>query len=306
MSSIPAPAEPIEPLDPINPIEPVRTEVARRSRSERRGQLMRHWPSFVALGVIAIFVLAWLARDSLTEFSPSAVRPLRALLPVGSAGSPLGTDGLGRDLFSRILAGVPFSLLFGAVPAAAGMIIGAAIGLVAGYAGGRVERVIVSVMDVLLTFPFILLAILVSAVLGASLQNAMIAVTLAILPKNARLIRSQTLSLKHREFIVASRLAGAGALPIIVKHLLPNVLPTALIVASTDVGLMITLTAGLSFIGLGVQPPDVDWGVLVAEGARYITSAPNLAFIPSIVIAIVSIAFVVIADTERRILRSSQ
>lgn len=267
---------------------------------------MRHWPSFVALGVIAVFVLAWLARDSLTEFSPSAVRPLRALLPVGSAGSPLGTDGLGRDLFARVLAGVPFSLLFGAVPAAAGMIIGAAIGLVAGYAGGRVERAIVSVMDVLLTFPFILLAILVSAVLGASLQNAMIAVTLSILPKNARLIRSQTLSLKHREFIVASRLAGAGALPIIVRHLLPNVLPTALIVASTDVGLMITLTAGLSFIGLGVQPPDVDWGVLVAEGARYITSAPNLAFIPSIVIATVSIAFVVIADTERRILRSSQ
>jgi peptide/nickel transport system permease protein len=93
---------------------------------------------------------------------------------------------------------------------------------------------------------------------------------------------------------------------VILRHLLPNVLPTAMIVASTDVGLMITLTAGLSFIGLGVQPPDVDWGVLVADGARYISSAPNLALIPSIVIAIVSIAFVVLADNERRILRSRQ
>ena len=281
-------------------------ETVRIEEAPRFIGLWRHWPSFVALGVILVFVLAWVFRDSLTEFGPSAVRPTRALLPVGAAGSPLGTDGLGRDLFSRIIAGVPFSLLFGAVPAAAGMVIGAAIGLVAGYAGGRVERAIVSVMDVLLTFPFILLAILVSAVLGASLQNAIIAVTLSILPKNARLIRSQTLSLKHREFIVASRLAGASPLAIIVRHLLPNVLPTALIVASTDVGLMITLTAGLSFIGLGVQPPDVDWGVLVAEGARYITSAPNLAFIPSIVIATVSIAFVALADNERRLLRSSQ
>ena len=108
------------------------------------------------------------------------------------------------------------------------------------------DRAIVSVMDVLLTFPFILLAILVSAVLGVSLQNAIIAVTLSILPKNARLIRSQTLSLKHREFVVAARLGGAGPLSIILRHLLPNVLPTALIVASTDVGLMITLTAGLT------------------------------------------------------------
>jgi ABC-type dipeptide/oligopeptide/nickel transport system permease subunit len=268
--------------------------------------LWRHWPSLLALSVIVLFILAWIFRDSLSLFTATAVRPTRALLPVGSDGSPLGTDGLGRDLFARILAGVPFSLLFGAVPAAAGMVIGAAIGLVAGLAGGKLDRAVMSVMDVLLSFPFILLAILGAAVLGVSLQTAIIAVTLSILPKNARLIRSQTLSLKHREFIVAARLAGAGSLTIITRHLLPNVLPTALIVASTDVGLMITLTAGLSFIGLGVQPPEVDWGVLVAEGSRYVTSAPNLAFIPSIVIATVSIAFVVLADTERRLLRSSE
>ena len=287
-------------------LEQLATAVPAEEAGPRWRRIARHWPSFVALGVILAFVILWISRDALTEYSPSAVRPTRALLPIGSPGSPLGTDGLGRDLFSRVLAGVPFSLLFGAIPAATGMVIGAAIGVVAGYAGGRLERVIVSIMDVLLTFPFILLAILVSAVLGASLQNAIIAVTLSILPKNARLIRSQTLSLKHREFIVASRLAGASPLAVIVRHLVPNVLPTALIVASTDVGLMITLTAGLSFIGLGVQPPDVDWGVLVAEGARYITYAPNLAFIPSIVIATVSIAFVVLADTERRLLRSSE
>src|SRR5258706_4341839 len=115
MSTIPVPAEPIEPLGPIDPIEPVRTEIVRGDRSERRGRLMRHWPSFVALGVIAVFVLAWLARDSLTEFSPSAVRPLRALLPVGSAGRPLGTDRLRRDLVGRLVCRVPVSLLLRAV-----------------------------------------------------------------------------------------------------------------------------------------------------------------------------------------------
>ena len=277
-----------------------------RPRRAAAGNVALHWRSFAAIAVILSFVVLWLARDLITIYGPASVRPARALLPIGSPGSPLGTDGFGRDLFSRLLAGVPFSLLFGAVPAVVGMAVGAAIGLVAGFAGGRLDRAIVAVLDVLLTFPFILLAILVSAVLGASLQNAMIAVTLSILPKNARLIRSQTLSLKHREFITASELAGAGPVTVIVRHLLPNVLPTAMVVASTDVGLMITLTAGLSFIGLGVQPPDVDWGVLVAEGARYITSAPNLAFVPSIVIAIVSTAFVVLADNERRLLRIRQ
>src|SRR5205823_3069259 len=158
MSTLPAAAEPVEEISLEAP--------PTLDRPPRFMQLRRHAPSLVAIGVILLFVLAWLARDSLTEYSPSSVRPLRALLPMFAAGSPLGTDGLGRDLFSRVLSGVPFSLLFGAVPAVAGMVIGAAIGLVAGYAGGRLERVIVSIMDVLLTFPFILLAILVSAVLG--------------------------------------------------------------------------------------------------------------------------------------------
>src|ERR1051326_6842816 len=113
--------------------------------SPRFDNLGRHWPSLVAAGVILVFVLAWVFRDALSPYSASAVRPTRALLPVFSEGSPLGTDGLGRDLYARILAGVPFSLLFGAVPAASGMAIGAAIGLAAGYAGGRLDRAIVSV-----------------------------------------------------------------------------------------------------------------------------------------------------------------
>lgn len=270
----------------------------------------RHWsrpytdwltPGPVLLVIIVGgLLLAWLLREQLTAYGPASVQPDRVLLPIGSQGSPLGTDGFGRDLTSRLLAGVPSSLIFGVAPATAAMALGIVVGLVSGYIGGLVDRIIARLIDILLAFPFILMAILIVAILGPALQNAMIAVTLAILPKNARLIRAETLSWREREFVVAARLAGVGHVSIMARHILPNVLPTALIVASIDVGYVITLTAGLSFLGLGVQPPDVDWGTLIADGSRYVTSAPHLAFLPSLLVGSVGLAFVLLGDDLRR------
>jgi len=254
------------------------------------------------IGLVVIvggLALAWLMREAITPYGPADVRLERAYLPIGSLGSPLGTDAFGRDLLTRLLAGVPVSITAGVIPATVGMALGMAIGLVSGMLGGVADRAIMSVMDVLLAFPFILLAILFVAILGPSLQNAMIAVTIAILPRNARIIRAETLSLRERDYITAARLGGASGLAVLVRHLLPNVAPTALVVGSTEIGHMIASTSGLSFLGLGVQPPDVDWGTLIAEGSRYVTTAPHLALIPSLVVALVSLIFVLVGDDLR-------
>ena len=245
-------------------------------------------------------MVAWVFRDSLTSYGPASVNATRALLPIGSPGSPLGTDGLGRDLLSRLLAGVAVSLVAGIVPATAAMAIGIVLGLISGTFGNWTDRSMMAVMDVLLGFPFILLAILFVAVFGPSLQNAMIAVTVAILPKNARLIRAETLTLRERDFVTASRLAGVGSVTLMRRHLLPNVLPVALIVGSTDVGAMLGATAGLSFLGLGVQPPDVDWGTSISDGAKYVTVAPQVALVPSLLVAVVSLAFLLLGNDLRR------
>ncbi len=249
--------------------------------------------------VVGGLIVAWLLRSAITPYGPADVDLSRPYLPLGSAGSPLGTDAYGRDLTARILAGVPVSITAGVIPATAGMSVGMIIGLISGMLGGVMDRVIMSVMDVLLAFPFILLAILFVAILGPSLQNAMIAVTIAIVPRNARIIRAEALSLRERDYITAARLSGAGGASVLLRHLLPNVAPTGLVVGSTEIGQMIASTSGLSFLGLGVQPPDVDWGTLIAEGSRYVLTVPYLALIPSAIVAVVSLIFVLVGDDMR-------
>lgn len=274
--------------------------VSRRLRLVRGFRALRSRSIWVIwLLVVGGLVLTWLLRRPLTAYEPASVDPFRVLLPMGSSGSPLGTDGFGRDLLARLIAGVPVSLLAGIIPASAAMSMGILLGLTAGAVGGWVDRILMAGMDVLLGFPFILLAILFVAIFGPSLQNAMVAVTLAILPKNARLIRAETLSLRERDFVIASRLSGAGLGAVMIRHLLPNILPIALIVGSTDVGAMIGATAGLSFLGLGTQLPDVDWGTLISDGAKYITVAPQIALVPSFLVAVVSLVFVLLGDEFR-------
>lgn len=274
--------------------------VASRFSRARQGGVPWVGSPWLWLGVIlGGLTVSWLARELITPYGPADVRPERIMLPLGSPGSPLGTDSYGRDMLSRLIASVPVSLASGVLPATASMALGTALGLMSGYFGGWIDRLIMSIMDVLLAFPFILMAILAVAILGPSFWNAMIAVAVALLPRNARIIRAETLSLRERDFVVAARLSGAGGPSIIVQHMLPNVLPTALVVGSTEIGQMIAATAGLSYLGLGVQQPDVDWGTLIAEGGRLIAVAPALALIPSAMVAIVSIAFVLAGDDLR-------
>ena len=264
-------------------------------RGSQSGLIWVTW-LLVVFGLVA----AWVVRDTLTPYQPASVHPDRMLLPIGSLDSPLGTDSLGRDVFARVLAGIPVSLASGIIPAVAAMAAGIVIGLIAGAFGGRVDRTLMVMADILLGFPFILLAILFVALAGPSLVNAMIAVALATVPRNARLIRAEALTLRERDYVIASRLSGGGHRTVMGRHLFPNVLPIALIVGSTEVGAMIGATAGLSFLGLGVQPPGVDWGTMIADGAKYITVAPLVALVPSAMVALLSLMFVLVGDDLRR------
>lgn len=257
-------------------------------------------PWFWLVASLAALLVGWLAREWLSPYGASEVRAERIMLPVGSPGSPLGTDNFGRDLLSRLLAGGPISIASGIIPAAGSMSAGIVIGLISGYIGGAVDRVLMGIMDVLLAFPFILLALLGVAILGPSFGNAMLAVAIAILPRNARIIRAETLSLRERDYVIAARLSGAGPISILARHMLPNVLPTALVVGSAEIGQTIAITAGLSYLGLGIQPPDVDWGALIADGGALIAVVPTLALIPSALVALFSILFVLSGDDIRR------
>jgi peptide/nickel transport system permease protein len=266
----------------------------------RRGVRVSFGSSWLWLvAVLLTLVAGWAFRQQLSPYGPADVHAERIFLPIGSPGSPLGTDNFGRDLLSRLLTGIPVSVIAGIAPTAASMTVGIAIGLISGYAGGWIDRLLMSVMDVFLAFPFILLALIAVAILGPSFWNAMIAVAIAITPRNARIIRSETLSLRERDFVTAARLSGASTPSILVQHMLPNVLPTALVVGSTEIGQVIATTAGLSYLGLGVQPPDVDWGTLISEGGRFVAVFPALALIPSALVALVSILFVLAGDDLR-------
>ena len=289
----------------MNAVAPLTTVHAPRRPERWLRQLAEHKAWIVFGLVIGGLLSTWLVMRQVTGFQISTVYPDRVLLPIGSPGSPLGTDAFGRDVLGRLVAGIPVSIAAGVLPATAGMVLGVAIGLLSATLGGLVDRLIMAIMDVLLAFPFILIAILAVAVLGPSLRNAMIAVTLAILPRNARIIRAEALSLRERDFVVAAKLSGAGPATVLWRHLLRNVLPTALIVGSTEVGTMIASTSGLSFLGLGVQPPDVDWGSLIADGSHYITTAPQLALMPILLLATVTLVFVALADDLRKRISTS-
>lgn len=205
---------------------------------------------------------------------PDATAPVNRLQPVLTAGHLLGTDQLGRDILSRLLWGTRVSIAvgFAATLIAAG--IGSAIGIIAGYAGGRTDNAMMRGIDMLMAFPYILLALAIVAALGPGLMNALYAIALVNIPFFARNVRGVTLGYAHSEFVDAARLSGKGHLSVILTEVLPNVMPVIVITMSTTAGWMILETAGLSFLGLGAQPPQADLGSMLGEGRAQLFTAP--------------------------------
>ena len=279
------------------PLQIERVPVLAR-RGGARLALLRSPLAVTGLALILLFAVCALLAPVLTQYDP-VDQDLSVRLAPPSLTHWLGTDQLGRDLFSRLLYGARISLAVGLFVVATAGAFGTAIGLIAGYAGGIADEVLMRVTDVFLAFPPLILAMAIAGALGPSLTNAMLAIAVVTWPVYARLVRGQVLSLREREFIQAAHSIGAAMPRILLRHLMPNTLAPLLVQASFDWGGAILATAGLSFIGFGAQPPTPEWGVMISEGRKFISTQPWLSLFPGIAILLAVAAFNLIGDGLR-------
>lgn len=219
--------------------------------------------------------------------------------PLLSPGHLLGTDQQGRDMLARLLWGGRISLLVGVAPTLIATAIGLALGMLAGYARGVTDQIIMRSLDVLFAFPMVLLAIAVAGTLRPGVSTEMIAITIVLIPYIGRLARTATLSVIALPFIEAARAAGGAPVSIVLRYILPNVFGPILVYATTLMGLMIVVGSGLSFLGLGVQPPTADWGAMVADGRVVLRRAPHVTVLPGMMILLVSLLFNFFGDGLR-------
>jgi peptide/nickel transport system permease protein len=263
---------------------------------------LRDRQAVVGLLIIAITGGAALAAPLISPHDPIAAASVERLAPIGTPGHLLGTDEQGRDILSRLIWGGRASLLVGILPTVAAGALALGLGLLAGYVGGVVDHVIMRALDVFFAFPLVLLAIAIVGVIGPGMANQMFALAVVLVPYSTRVVRTATVSVTPLEFVEAARALGASSGRLIGRHLLPNVLPPLLVYTSTLVGMMIVASAGLSFLGLGVQPPTPDWGVMVGNGRLVLYRAAHVATIPGIVIVVAALAFNFVGDGLREAL----
>ena len=249
----------------------------------------------IAAGVVGLIVLVAIVGPFLVG-DPNAGDAARRLLPVGTAGHILGTDGQGRDVFARIVDGTRLSLLAGLVPVLFAAVVGTALGVTAGLAGKWGHR------SIMRTFPAVLLAIAIAAALGSGISNSIIALAVILVPPVARVAETETRRLADLDYMDAARASGASRLAIATRQVLPNVAPPVVVYCTALIGLSIVYAAGLSFLGLGVSPPTAEWGLMVSDHTQYIYTAPFLAAIPAIAILVASVAFNVLGDGLRDLL----
>jgi peptide/nickel transport system permease protein len=263
-------------------------------------ELARGHPRVILAGslVLLLFLIALLA-PFISPHDPIAVNADNAYLPPLSPSHLLGTDELGRDLFSRVLWGARVSLPVAFVAVAVGLVAGGVIGLISGYFGGVFDLLLMRLIDALLAFPALILAIAIVAALGPDLRNAMIAIGIVAIPVYARLVRALVLQLKQMEFIAATRSLGATPTSIILRHLIPNLLNPVIVQVSLSAGFAILAEATLSFLGLGAQVPTPDWGQMINTGATFLANDPWLAIVPGAAISVTVFSFNLLGDSLR-------
>jgi peptide/nickel transport system permease protein len=271
---------------------------ARRHQSGGRlwGAFRRDRAAAVSLFFLLFVILATLVAPWISPSDPyDAVNSLRNA-PPGTPGFLLGADSDGRDVLSRLIWGGRISLTVGVVPSVLAMLISLVLGTVTGYFGGWVDQVVMRVLDVLFAFPLVLLAIAIAGTLQPGLLTEILAIMIVLIPYISRLVRSSTVSVKELPFIEAARAGGAAPLDILVRYVLPNILTPVIAYTTTLIGLMIVVGSGLSFLGLGIQPPAADWGTMVSDGRVALKTAPHITIFPGILIALVSLAFNFLGD----------
>jgi peptide/nickel transport system permease protein len=270
---------------------------ARLGRAAGRNRL-----ATAAAFAIALIVALALAAPYLPLPDPDHVDTARRLQPPFTAGHVLGTDEFGRDLLSRLIWGGRVSLLAGVGSAGAAMLVGVALGVVAGYYTGRVSSVIMRLTDILMAFPYILLAIAIVAGLGPGLKNAMVAIAIVGFPIYTRLARGVVLSIRGREFVEAAHALGSPDGHILARHVLPHLYSPVIVAFSLDVGAKILATSGLSFLGLGTQPPTADWGSMLATGRQFVILRPHVVLLPGLAIFAMVLALNLVGDALRDLL----
>jgi len=266
------------------------------ARTLRR--VLRDPLTIAGCALVTLLVLLALAAPLLTLRNPVKIDLTQRLLPPGS-GHPFGTDDLGRDVYSRVISGSRISLRAGFFVLVFAVAIGTGVGGCSGYAGGKVDEMLMRVTDMFLAFPPLVLAMAVAAALGRGLTNAMIAIIFVWWPWYARLVRSQVLALKEREYVLAARSQGAGTAKILVRHILPNTSSQIIVQASLDVGYAILVTASLGFIGLGAQPPLPEWGAMIAQGRAFLLNSWWYPTFPGLAIMLTVLGFNLIGDGLR-------
>ena len=267
---------------------------------------LKHNRAFQVMSLLVLLlVLVAVFAPELTPYNPLRAR-MRDAFQAPSAAHWFGTDKLGRDCFSRILYGARYSLTSVLVLVTVIFLVGTSLGVVAGYFGGFADTVIMRTSDMMISFPGMILAIAVAGILGGSLVNAMIALTIVTWTKYARLARSMVLKIKKRDFVEAAIVCGGRPLHILISHILPNILPLMVITAASDIGAMMMELAGLSFLGFGSQPPAPEWGLMLNEGRQQFQSAPWLMAFPGLAIFITVVIFNRWGDALRDVLDPRQ
>jgi len=277
------------------------------SISPRRGRrhvvhlLSQNGGAVVGFALLLLIVAAALAAPLLTSYDPIKINPPARNQPP-AAGHWLGTDQFGRDVFTRVLYGARISLPVGLIAVTIAAAVGMVLGLLAGYYGKLVDATVMRVIDVMLAFPGILMALVVVAILGASLQNVMIAVGISEIPRYTRLVRGSVLATRQNLYVDAARVTGLRDGAILFRHILPNVVGPIVVLATLSVGSAILAAAGLSFLGLGAQPPRPEWGAMLADGRQSLASHWWISTMPGLAIAITVLAINMAGDGLRDLL----
>jgi peptide/nickel transport system permease protein len=261
-------------------------------------RLRRNWMAMLGLAIILIIIFTAIFADVIAPYDYRE-QDLMSVAESPSSEHLLGTDDLGRDILSRIIHGARVSLQVGFVAVSIALILGGTLGALAGFYGGHLDNFVMRFMDVLLAIPSILLAIAIVSAFGGGLGNVMIAVGIATIPVYARIVKASVISIKEQEFIEAARAIGATDLRIILKHILPNSMAPIIVQGTLGVAVAILSAAGLSFIGLGIEPPTPEWGAMLSSGRHLIRRAPHVATFPGIAIMITIFALNLLGDGLR-------
>ncbi len=281
----------------------------RRSRghwANVAARLVRNPGAMIAAGILLLLIFAAVAAPWVMPSDPFATSMFARLKPIGTAGHLLGTDELGRDLFSRLLLGGRLSLFMGITPVLLAFVIGSALGILAGYAGGFTHTAIMRSIDILYAFPSVLLAIALSGALGAGIFNALTSLTIVFVPQIARIAESVTTQVRRSDYVDAARASGAGAFTIVRAHVLGNVLGPIFVYSTSLISVSMILASGLSFLGLGVKPPEPEWGLMLNTLRTAIYTQPWVAALPGAFIFVTSISFNLLSDGLRSAMEVKQ